>query len=554
MSFAVAAALALVAQPDPVRTLLLADTARAARRAVEAQAQFERERRARLPIEPAGGGRCDERIGRFCYWYEDGDTAGPAEPAAIAARRSILLRTLSAAARERPANPWIAGQRVRYWIEQRAPDSALAVARECRADSWWCAALAGFAHHAAARFEAADSAFATALAGMPGPVRCAWSDWSMVLDEPLARTFRRLGCADRTRWADTLWLLAQPRLTRPGNELRTEFMARRVMAALSATAKTTYQLAWSGDLEEMMIRYGWSTAWSVADRPAASLDQPSVVGHQRSPAYRFWPVPDPAEAAGWTWDLKPERPRSRYAPVEAGPVSWAAGFQIARFPRGDSTIVVAAVALESDSAFRARPVDLALAAARPGEPAAVVRRDSAANQPLWLTVAGVPLLASIEAVPAGGRRVVMARRHFRSSPADSSLGASDPLFFRATADLPETVPDAARLALSKPATRRADPVGVYWEVEQSAADSLAIAVAVSPVRRGLLGRLGEGLNLVNRRSSLTLQWRGPSGPGVVARAFELDLGRLPPGRYQIRLTATAGPRSASVERTLDLEP
>jgi hypothetical protein len=56
-----------------------------------AQARFETFRRANLPYSRGGGSdRCQERVGRFCYWYdEEGDNAPP-----------ILLRTdLSAAAK-----------------------------------------------------------------------------------------------------------------------------------------------------------------------------------------------------------------------------------------------------------------------------------------------------------------------------------------------------------------------------------------------------------------------------------------------------------------------
>ena len=47
---------------------------------------------------------------------------------------------------------WIAGQRVRYLLEAGDEDGAVAAARACRAERWWCAALEGLALHEAQRF------------------------------------------------------------------------------------------------------------------------------------------------------------------------------------------------------------------------------------------------------------------------------------------------------------------------------------------------------------------------------------------------------------------
>src|SRR5207245_2178558 len=143
-------------QPDSLTTL------RAARRA---QATFESIRQQHLPYGSGHpSGPCDLRIGRFCYWYDEGDREhAESEPGSIREARTTLLGALGDAGAHLPGDAWIAGQRIRYLVEAGRVRAAVAAARECRTEGWWCAALLGLALHAAADFAGADSAFAAAL-------------------------------------------------------------------------------------------------------------------------------------------------------------------------------------------------------------------------------------------------------------------------------------------------------------------------------------------------------------------------------------------------------
>ncbi|HEU0012547.1 MAG TPA: hypothetical protein VFQ45_02650, partial [Longimicrobium sp.] len=146
------------------------DSAEVVARARSAQAAFERARFRLLPRALSSPrGPCDERIGRYCFWFESGDKdwRPPAEPATVRPHLERLLGVLDRAAARVPGDGWVAGQRVRYLLYARHPDRALAAARECRAERWWCAALLGFALHENERFSEAEAAFAEALAGMP---------------------------------------------------------------------------------------------------------------------------------------------------------------------------------------------------------------------------------------------------------------------------------------------------------------------------------------------------------------------------------------------------
>lgn len=552
--------LALVALVAPATPAALAgqigrlDSARALELARSAQESFERTRRHQLPREWSQSGRCDERIGRFCYWYDDGDTTLPDEPAAVKRARARLLEHLTRLQRQLPGDDWIAGQRVRYWVEHgdADSDSAVTAASECEGTPWWCGALLGYALHAAGRFGPADSAFARALALMPEAVRCDWTDWEDVLDAKLADRFKRLDCDARLALADTVLWLARPLWSRPGNDLRTELESRRVINAVLAESRSPQALPWGSDLEELTLRYGWPVAWSLADRYYGTVEPESVVGHDRSPAFAFFPrASEDSGARAFRWELRPDRPRARYAPTYAAAFVELERVQIARFPRGDSTIVVAAVDLRRDTVFRRTGVDLALAVAPAWLAEPLVSREAGTSPAASIVaqVPGDPVAVSVEAEAPGAKRLARARRLLDPLDRTTELTLSDPLLFAPGDELPRTLAEAADRALGTTHLSRSRPVGVYWEIQGAGADSIEVGVALVPERRGVLGRIAQGLSLVKRRAPLTLEWSAARPDGrVLGRAFELDLSRLKRGAYTLRLTATT---PAGVERTIE---
>ncbi|MEZ4455060.1 MAG: hypothetical protein R2882_00725 [Gemmatimonadales bacterium] len=506
-------AVAGIQDPDTFKRSLSADTTEVGRAARRAQETFERDRRLRLPASYASSGRCDERIGRFCYWYDDGDTTLPADPPAVKDARRDLIAVLGGAAAKQPEHDWLAGQHVRYLVEQDLLDAGVTTARRCGATPWWCAALEGYANHEAGRYAAADSAFDRALTLAPEPVRCAWLDWSVVLDDRLAGRVEEGSCADRAALTDSVFWLGQPLLSRPGNDLRTEYLSRRVVSLLRSTARTAYGTPWGDDMEELLLRYGWSTRYSVAGNTARALEGPSVIGHQRSPAFQFLPVTRADTGLeAWEWSFKPERPRSRYAPPYADEFLATTQYQVARFPRGDTTLVAAALgATLADPGFRGRPLDQALAVSTGPAHTLIIRRDSARNDGAFLLavpppagrsglsvaaspVAGgtpparaapalAPLLVSLETNPHGIRRFLRARTLAAPIDRTTPLVLSDPLLFRAADELPRSLDEAVPRMLATDRVSRTAPVGVYWETAGQATDSVSVSIALVPFKR-----------------------------------------------------------------------
>src|SRR5690348_14402883 len=260
------------------------------RRSVEsAQRSFEVYRRNHLPIRAGdGGGPCDVRIGRYCYWRgDDSDEAPkPDESADVRSRRNDLIARLDSAATELPGDPWIAGQFTRYLTEAGRVDDAIRFATlRCGAGPAWCAALAGYAAHSAKRFSAADSLFGVALAAMSPPERCRWLDIGMLLDGPLADRFDRLPCDARDSLSRRLLELGAPLYSVSTTDLLTEHLTRYTLARIAEHSAMPDGETWGDDERELVIRYGWPQ-WYSRGLPRIQMEErASITGHDAGMPY-----------------------------------------------------------------------------------------------------------------------------------------------------------------------------------------------------------------------------------------------------------------------------
>ena len=531
---------------------VVADSQRVARSARSAQSAFESTRRHNLPLTPgASGGRCDVRVGRFCYWWDEGEWEGPPEPPKIKAARSALLDRLAAAGARLPGDGWIVGQRVRYLVEDGRAADAVGVARACQATASWCASLAGFALHAAMDFAAADSAFDAATAGMPDAERCRWRDISLLLEGAAHSRYDKLSCAARASFEERFWALARPLHLLPANDLRTEHFARLTMAELIRTSRYAHDMSWGDDSRELMLRYGWERHWSREAPSVYSGPSVHVIGHEPTPAYAFVPhadaLTDPASAEPSDWELRDPLARSRYAPSYARSVT-ALDHQVAFFRRGDSALVVAAFDVRRDTTFQRDSVAGALGVAPVTAPESVMvarTEPSGRWQPLSITSRWEPMLVSVEARDSTERRVARARSVARPPVTrDSSrVTVSDLLLFDDPAKLPATLDDALARARGTMRVEQDKPVGVYWEMYGVAptGETLAYTLTVTRASTPWLRRTAEKLGVVDRRAPVRMKWDEPSGrhDATRARALAVDFSTLPEGRYRIDLSLEA---------------
>jgi hypothetical protein len=594
----------------------LDDSARALEAARAAQARFERVRRASLPWGLGGsGGACGEVVGRFCWRSEGSDEDPPLEPENIGVERLGLLIELAGLSERAPSDRWLIGQQVRYRVEgaqtaliagRRAmaadpPDLAGArgadsrarehlvaaetLARACRDDDardGWCDALLGLALHVAGRTEEAERAFAGESGARPAVL-----DAARPLRDLLDRDARRLlhETADSAAFERLLWRLADPFWSLPGNDRRSEHLARVVMARIQEDARNPFGIPWGDDLRELHARFGWEVAWELTHNPPSLLAAPArVVGHQQDDGFGFVP-PGAAIAAGpeagpGAWEPGREPRREGYAPPYLDSLVFAE-HQLAAFRRGDSLLFVVAVARPDagDVGAGARLFEwtrhgpsaaLALLSwppAAPTGPAESPVRVAPAGgdaEPggVWRVRTRAPAgryLVSVEALGGDGAGARARYGVRRDTLADGVLDVSDLLLVEPGAG-GGTDPEAlAARMLTSSRVAAGSAVGVAFEVYGLSAGGEAVTFDLS-VRRSsgsFFRRAARWLGLAGGDEAVRVRWSDAAAPqdGRYGRRLDVSIpAEAPPGDYALRLLVRAAGRAdVVVERELTIQ-
>jgi hypothetical protein len=531
------------------------DSAKTLRAARSAQARFETIRRNNLSWTwSRGSGSCDERIGRFCLTHgdDDEDWRPPPEPEKVQQARMDLLTRLDSAAARLPGDEWIAGQRVRYSVEAGRLSEAVRAAEQCRAADWWCFALAGYARHTAGDFAGADSAFNAALNTMPSSERRQWTDISVLVEGGGWRAYDRAQGVERDSLEQRFWWLADPLWMVPGNELRSEHLARHVIDRLQDRSRSTEGLSWGADLREITLRYGWPVGWERERPVSPTQTSPSIISHYAPRSRHFAPTPrivaDPTGVGSGEWSVDVERPRTAYLPSSLARFD-DLEHQLATFRRGDSVLLVAAYALNPDSVGPG-PVDAGLVVARSERTAPVVARDSVGGiaGALSVLVPPKPAVLSLEVKTHGdSARALRARYGIRPTPSRSGVSISDLLLLFAQDKLPRTLEDAMRVARGSTRVQAGERVGLFWEVYGLPPGTETTDVAVSLTR--------DGRNWLRRPATpVRLSWEDrPGADPIWGRALAIALPDLPPGRYTLQVTvAPERGQAATASRTVEV--
>jgi hypothetical protein len=531
------------------------DSLRVLRWAQHAQWDFERHRRFGLPPMYTNQSAPCDVIGRFCLRHRG--VAFQRIPIELVEQsRENLMRALDSAAALLPGDDWIAGQRVRYLVDAGDGTAALRAARSCRGTDWWCAALEGMALHVSGDFAGAERVFEKALSKMLAEKRCSWTDLSYLLEESLRAAYRRLGCEERAAFERRVWLLADPLFLTPGNERRTEHLARHVWAESERAAVNTFWMPWGPDLEEMVVRFGWAEKWTR--EPAAILETgpPVVNSHEREPNYHFFPEREPPREVGALdeslWDLGKLQPKEAYAPRYAQ-VFVRFQPQVARFRRGDSTLVVAAYRTADHEYLAQHNFYGALAVVADDSTPPLVARSTESGEcaaMLALTPARTAMLSvetlARDSTVAARWRAVMTRLELRQD----ALTISDLLFYEPSSTLATDVYEAAQTAYGD-VLYRDRKVGLYWELYgQTSHDSvLAVSLTLSPITDNLFKRAIQALGIGYRPAPIKVRWRENGSTGFrSSRSLMVDVSLIPPGTYEV--TLQVGDREETVTRRL----
>jgi hypothetical protein len=492
-------------------------------------------------------GPCDVRVGRYCYWRGDESDERPVdEPKAIEDRRDALLRMLDSVTRELPGDEWLAGQHVRYLVEAKRFDDALAFTARCRAGVAWCAALRGFAAHVAGRFDVADSAFTTSLAAMSDGERCRWLDLSDGFADDLAARFKAVSCDGRESFLRRATFLGAPLYMVSTTDLFTEQLARVTRARIAEHSASLYDLGWADDQRALVVRYGWP-AWYTRTAPDLwTQASPSIVGHDAGMAYYFLPSPHALDSAahigGDDWHLDDPHAMSGYTPRYARTMHELPA-QIAAFRRGDSLLVVAAWDARRDTTLIGRTLTAGLAIADVDHLAAVAVDSAAKARGVLSAMAAADSgIASVELLARDDRRAARLRVGVPGRTR-SRLALSDILLYAPGAQPAYSLLEVRDSALAGATISRARVVGVFWETYglRAASEPVHFTLSVERAETGWLRRAAERLHLADPSSGLRLQWDevpSQSADGIAARGVRVDLTRLRPGRYLMRLLAS----------------
>jgi hypothetical protein len=446
-------------------------------------------------------------------------------------------------------------------------------------DRWWCAALEGLALHGMGSFVAAEVAFERALGGMDPEDAARWREPERPLRGGVRDVFEDASEGARgTLWA-RLWMLADPSYLVPGNDRKTEHYARHTVAGIREDARNPHQIRWGGDMEQLLLRFGWEVGWERVRGPG--FDESGVVGHQHPGGREYLPgeeaMRDPARATredlqpGWT------RPRALYTPAYA-PIMLPMDGQIAAFPRGDRLAVVATTFVPPDTTRRPeddepRPwMDAGDQADLPdragifllpasGEGRVHDRTRVGPGDARLLVVAPAGAwVASAEAWSPPARIAGRTRagiRHDTVPPDVATL--SDLLLIDGEGPAPGTLEEAVNRALVHRVLRPSRSVGVVWEMNGLGWSPTTVRydLSLEAVDRGLFRRLGEGLGLMDPDRPLQLSWEesGPDRPSPTLRHVALDLPDVGPGTYRLRLRAQIGGRAEMIAGTeIEIRP
>ena len=510
----------------------------------------------------SGGGECSEIIGRYCITHGDSDDKWkpPAEPRRVAVERDALISTLDSAALRIPGDQWIAGQRIRYLLEADRHEEAFAAAQACKSEKWWCTSLAALVEHDRGRFHEADSLFATVLAEMPRKEHLRWSDLRILLKGDDLRIFRQATPERKDSLASWLWWLADPLWMRAGNERRTEHYARYVMDLVYKDSRTPEGASWARDLGEILIRYGPMRGWERVRPNGSSMGRPDVIGHFMPNGREFLPnvrwFDDRTAIGPDEWSLEADGTRTEYMPPYASSFH-PLEHQVAVFRRGDSALVVAAYQLPADSTPQSASVEsgLVLASDERTILAAKIESTLGARGVLNVIVAAGPAVVSIETLVDSGKRAYRARFGLPIAHVSASkLSLSDVLLLEKSPGInPRTLEEAMPRARGTTSVRSGERIPMYWEVYglRAREESLQVELALEPMDQKWLRRTAERLRLKAAAPSVRLQWKDQlRGEDGMSHALELELPKLPRGRYVLRMLVRRGEEQAVSERTL----
>jgi hypothetical protein len=535
-----------------------ADSTRIVRHAHSEQTAFESFRRTRLPIGSRSSDPCEIRVGRYCYWRgdEQDDKPAPPEEKSIIDRRKSLIQTLDSASRALRGDPWIAGQNVRYLVEVDSIDAALSAAHDCQATASWCHALAGYAAHSGSRFALADSEYTMALAAMDSAERCSWLDIGDLLTDELSERFEKSDCSAREAIARRALRVGAPLYSVSASDLFTEHLSRVTRARIAEHSAAPDGETFADDIRELMVRYGWPRWYSRTQPEFGSQRSPAITGHDTGMPYDFLPALSTLEHAGATtqdsWHLDDPRAATGYSPSYLKTIHDVPN-QIARFRRGDSTLIVAAWDARKDTTLIGRGLNASLVVFAGDSTIGIARQAGVRTIGSLVTTALVDSgLVSLELLAPAEKRAARVRIGIGARDT-ATLAVSDLLLYTPTTTAANTlgvVQDNAFASNLVPPSRE---LGVFWETYGAMAlsEPAHFTLTIEPTDIGWLRKMAESLRFADPTRAVRIQWQEVPQPvnGIAGRGVRVDVSQLRSGKYRLQLAVetTTGKASSTIK-------
>jgi hypothetical protein len=496
--------------------------------------------------------RCDADRGDVCY-ADDPDAGRCPNLVQCHPNPGWLVEALIESTRAYPESGYLLGQAVYLLGKLGRVAEALDLAEACRAEPWWCAAMRGYVLHGMVRDAEAYEAMRAALDQAPDSVACALHDATWVLGSwsqrgaPLSvpdarRQTADWDCGRRIAVSDTLWWLADPLYSVPGNDRWVEHVVRGLGARFHSEIRRALPDApgpreYQDHLHAERVRRGYLDSYETG----------SDWTSREAARYHFVPDVPPHDLSRPAWRLEGELDDEGYTPgggpfVPGGGPFVVLPHQVARFRAGDSLLVAAATRIEGSAVARALDAEAALVLTEgPGSPPRTMVVDGRA--PIVRFLAQAPerrWIVALEVVTTKG--VGWARRTLEPL----ARGLSDLLLI--DAGDPEAAPPAdlrgagARM-LGSTSIEPGAGVGIYWEVYDVPRDAeLQVELSVERAGGGLVERLRRMLPGGAEEGRGRVAWRERVSAPTHRSAVALDLGNLDAGAYELVLRVGWGGR------------
>ena len=501
--------------------------------------------------------RCDGDRDDRCY-ADDADAGKCPNFVQCHPSPNRLIQVLTEGTERYPASGYLAGQAVYLLVKLDFLPDAMGVVDGCRAAAWWCDALRAYVLHARGQDDEGEVVLDRALAAAPDSIACRYDDATWLLGRWSQRSARlsvpdaheeagKWDCRRRRAVSDTIWWLADPLYTLPGNSRRLEHFARSLSARFYDEIRRSLPQSPgpSGYLDHL---------WAGRVRRGAVDSYDSQMGTEWTSGFaaRYHFVPDlgPEGTSAPVWRLHADLDDEGYTPDHGPfvPIPW----QLARFRAADSLRFAVATRTAVSPLQGALDASVAFVLTdAPGGAPLVMAAD--VDGPLTRFLGQVPAhdyVAGVEVVTSKGvgwaRRLVAPLR-----PVGPEL--SDLLLYEppdSDAPMDHLAATAAMLGTTTVATH--STVGVYWETYDAPVGApLQIELTIERASGGLVDRLRRllpgGPEEGRGRITWTDEATAPTHPGSVV----VDLSDLGDGDYTLVLRV-GWPGQPPIERRREL--